>query len=41
VAPLKPADDAVIVDSTGTPITEVIERVLAVLPEKLRPPRQD
>jgi cytidylate kinase len=40
VAPLKPADDAVIVDSTGTPITEVIERVLAVLPEKLRPPRQ-
>ena len=40
VAPLKPADDAVIVDSTGTPITEVIERVLSVLPEKLRPPRQ-
>lgn len=41
VAPLKPADDAVVVDSTGTPITEVIERVLAVLPEKLRQPRQD
>ncbi|MFY2764910.1 (d)CMP kinase [Arenimonas sp. MALMAid1274] len=40
VAPLKPAADAVIVDSTGTPITEVIERVLAVLPENLRPPRQ-
>lgn len=40
VAPLTPAQDAVIVDSTGTPITEVIERVLAVLPEKLRPPRQ-
>lgn len=40
VAPLKPAQDAVIVDSTGTPITEVIERVLAVLPEKLRKPRQ-
>jgi cytidylate kinase len=40
VAPLKPAEDAVIVDSTGTPITEVIERVLAVLPEKLRPPCQ-
>ena len=39
VAPLKPADDAVIVDSTGTPISEVIERVLSVLPEKLRPPR--
>ena len=40
VAPLKPADDAVILDSTGTPITEVIERVLSVLPEKLRQPRQ-
>ena len=40
VAPLKPADDAVVVDSTGTPITEVIERVLSVLPEKLRQPRQ-
>jgi cytidylate kinase len=40
VAPLKPAEDAVVVDSTGTPITEVIERVLAVLPEKLRKPRQ-
>lgn len=41
VAPLKPADDAVVVDSTGTPITEVIERVLSVLPDKLRTPRQD
>lgn len=41
VAPLRPADDAVVVDSTGTPITEVIERVLAVLPEKLRQPRHD
>lgn len=40
VAPLKPADDAVVVDSTGMPITEVIARVLAVLPENLRPPRQ-
>lgn len=40
VAPLKPADDAVILDSTGSPITEVIERVLSVLPEKLRQPRQ-
>jgi cytidylate kinase len=37
VAPLKPAEDAVVLDSTGTPITEVIERVLAVLPESLRP----
>ncbi len=33
VAPLKPADDAVILDSTGMPITEVIDRVLAVLPD--------
>jgi CMP/dCMP kinase len=41
VAPLRPADDAVIVDSTGTPISEVIERVLAVLPEDLRPRRRD
>ena len=37
VAPLKPADDAVILDSTGMPITEVIERVLAVLPASLQP----
>ena len=37
VAPLKPAIDAVIVDSTGTAITEVIERVLAVLPKHLQP----
>ena len=37
VAPLKPADNAVILDSTGMPITEVIERVLAVLPASLRP----
>jgi cytidylate kinase len=37
VAPLKPASDAVILDSTGVPITEVIERVLAVLPATLRP----
>ncbi len=36
VAPLKPATDAVIVDSTGTPIAEVIERVLSVLPDSLR-----
>lgn len=39
VAPLKPADDAVIVDSTGTPIAEVVERVLAVLPDKRRSAR--
>ncbi|HMB57444.1 MAG TPA: (d)CMP kinase [Arenimonas sp.] len=36
VAPLKPAEDAVVLDSTGMPITEVIERVLAVLPDSLR-----
>lgn len=36
VAPLKPAVDAVILDSTGMPITEVIDRVLAVLPASLR-----
>jgi cytidylate kinase len=36
VAPLRPADDAVVLDSTGTPITEVIERVLSVLPESQR-----
>ena len=36
VAPLKPAADAVILDSTGMPITEVIERVLAVLPASMR-----
>jgi cytidylate kinase len=37
VAPLKPADDAVIVDSTGMPITQVVETVLAVLPASLQP----
>ena len=37
VAPLRPADDAVIVDSTGMPITQVIETVLAVLPASLQP----
>jgi CMP/dCMP kinase len=36
VAPLKPADDAVLIDSTGLPIKDVIERVLAVLPASLR-----
>lgn len=37
VAPLRPADDAVIVDSTGMPITQVIETVLAVLPASMQP----
>ncbi len=32
VAPLKPADDAVFLDTTGVPVEEVIERVLALLP---------
>lgn len=31
VAPLKPAVDAVLIDSTGVPVDTVIERVLAVL----------
>lgn len=31
VAPLKPATDAVLIDSTGVPVETVIERVLAVL----------
>jgi len=37
VAPLKPAADAVFLDSTGMPITDVIARVLSVLPDSLRP----
>lgn len=36
VAPLKPAENAVIVDSTGASIAEVIAHVLAVLPDSLR-----
>ena len=36
VAPLKPAFDAVIVDTTGVSIAEVVEKVLALLPESLR-----
>ncbi len=36
VAPLKPADDAVTVDSTGVPIDAVVERVLSLLPDSLR-----
>ena len=31
VAPLKPADDAVLVDTTGMPIDEVVAKVLAVV----------
>jgi cytidylate kinase len=32
VAPLKPADDAVIIDTTGLGIEAVVERVLALVP---------
>jgi cytidylate kinase len=31
VAPLKAAPDAVLVDSTGVPIEQVVERVLSVV----------
>ena len=36
VAPLKPAPDAVIVDTTGMAIDAVVEQVLSLLPDKLR-----
>ncbi|GIX35508.1 MAG: cytidylate kinase [Lysobacteraceae bacterium] len=36
VAPLKPAPDAVTVDTTGVPIDAVVERVLSLLPESVR-----
>ena len=32
VAPLRPADDAVLIDTTGTPIDVVVARVLALVP---------
>lgn len=38
VAPLKPAEDAVVIDSTGVPIDVVVEQVLSRLPESLRRP---
>ena len=34
VAPLKPADDAVLIDTTDVPVESVVERVLALLPGK-------
>jgi cytidylate kinase len=34
VAPLRPAEDAVRIDTTGQPIEAVVERVLALLPER-------
>jgi cytidylate kinase len=36
VAPLKPAFDAVIVDTTGVAIDAVVEHVLSLLPDSLR-----
>ena len=37
VAPLKPAIDAVLIDTTDVPVERVVERVLALLPESFRP----
>ncbi len=36
VAPLRPADDAVLIDTTDVPVERVVERVLALLPETFR-----
>ena len=36
VAPLRPADGAVLVDTTDVPVERVVERVLALLPESFR-----
>ena len=36
VAPLKPADDAVAIDTTGVPIDAVVEQVLSLLPDSFR-----
>ncbi len=36
VAPLRPAADATVVDTTGVPVAEVVSRVLALLREHLR-----
>ncbi|MBP7891762.1 MAG: (d)CMP kinase [Arenimonas sp.] len=36
VAPLKPADDAIIIDSTSMPIASVIDQILCVLPSHYR-----
>jgi len=33
VAPLKPAEDAVLIDTTDVPVERVVERVLALLPK--------
>jgi len=36
VAPLKPASDAVLIDTTDVPVDRVVERVLALLPASIR-----
>ncbi|HEY2345587.1 MAG TPA: (d)CMP kinase [Xanthomonadaceae bacterium] len=36
VAPLRPAIDAVLIDTTDVPVERVVERVLALLPESIR-----
>jgi cytidylate kinase len=36
VAPLRPADDAVLIDTTDVPVERVVERVLVLLPENIR-----
>jgi cytidylate kinase len=36
VAPLKPAEDAVLIDTTDVPVERVVERVLALLPDSFR-----
>ena len=38
VAPLKPAPDALFLDSTGRSIGEVVQHVLALIPESIRRP---
>lgn len=37
VAPLRPADDAVLIDTTGMPIADVVARVLALVPPHRSP----
>jgi len=36
LAPLKPASDAVLIDTTDVPVERVVERVLALLPDSIR-----
>ena len=36
VAPLRPADDAIVINSTGMSIAAVVEQVLSVLPGHYR-----